>query len=107
MELLVFVFFFIAFYAVGMIRLGLRSWRDRRQKRELRTLVRDLRGREIRIAEHRLGPPHEVVDGSSGRSLWVWRSPPNEVLPDGTGLLILSLTVDPGGRITGGGWNRR
>lgn len=103
-ELLVFFAFFLAFYAVALTRI-VRNWlRYRRRGRWLDRTIAALEGRSVEAAAERLGLPTEVIDGSAGRALWVWKAPP---APPAAGLVILSLDVNASGIVTGGAWRSR
>jgi hypothetical protein len=51
-------------------------------------------------AETVLGPPVEIVNGSGGRSLYVWKDPASRAIPRAASLLIITLTVDAAGIVT-------
>lgn len=103
-EFLVFFAFFLAFYGWALSRIA-RNWlRSRRRSRWLDQTITALEGRRVEAAAERLGLPTEVIDGSAGRALWVWKAPP---APPAPGLVILSLDVNASGIITGGAWRSR
>lgn len=103
-ELLVFFAFFLAFYAFALSRIA-RNWiRYRRRGRWLDRTIIALEGRPVAAAAERLGLPTEVIDGSAGVALWVWKAPP---APPAPGLVILSLDVNANGIVTGGAWRSR
>lgn len=104
LELLIFIAFFLAFYAFAISRLA-RNWlRYRRRGRWLDRTITALEGRPVEAAAERLGLPTEVIDGSQGQALWVWKAPP---APPAPGLVILSLDVNKSGIVTGGAWRSR
>lgn len=84
-----------------------RQWRDGREAQRISQIVNALRGDEIDAVLSRFGPPREQFHGSSGRSLYVWRSPPSEGLPYSRRLLVVTLTVDADGRVIDTAWQRR
>jgi hypothetical protein len=100
---------FIGGFCVWLLltdRIG--EWRARREADRVSSFVNDLRGNEIADILKRFGPPREQFTGSSGRSLYVWQSPPSNELPRvRDGLLVLMLTVDEDGMVSETVWHRR
>jgi hypothetical protein len=102
----VFFLFIGGFCAWLLLSHRLREWRDRKESDRVSALVTALRGNPISEVVDRFGPPREFFEGSSGRSLYVWRSPPSAALPRVRGLLVLTLTVDHG-RVVESNWQLR
>jgi hypothetical protein len=97
------VFFFVSLSALGawlFAREGLYQWRLRHRARRVQSLLRGLEGRPVVQAETVLGPPVEIVNGSGGRSLYVWKDPASRAIPRAASLLIITLTVDAAGIVT-------
>jgi hypothetical protein len=83
------------------------EWRAKRESARVSLLVDSLSGIPIQGAVTRFGPPVEQFTGSTGRSLYVWHSPPATGLPRMDGVLILTLTVDRDGRVIESSWQKR
>jgi hypothetical protein len=82
----------------------------RRRKREAKSFssaVNNLHGQSISEIVKRFGPPREQFTGSTGRSLYVWRCPPLDGLPNIEGSALVTLTVDSEGQVVDAGWQRR
>lgn len=73
---------------------AVRNWRDRGQHRRLTGLVRGYEGRLAEEAVSQFGEPEEIVRGSSGRRLFVWKRSGHAQL------LVVSITVEADGRIS-------
>lgn len=67
--------------------------RERREARRIQHLLAKLEGRTLSDAQTELGFPSEVVEGLSGRKLYVWK-----IFEDDR-VLILTATAEPTGRI--------
>lgn len=106
-ESCVFLLFVGGFFVWLLLSDRLRQWRDRREAQRISDAINALRGSEIENILTRFGPPREHFRGSSGRSLYVWRSPPSEGFPLTRSLLVVTLTVDPEGRVVDTSWQRR
>lgn len=99
--------FIIGFLTWLLLSERLLAWRDAKDERRVSTLVAELQGNRIAEVLSRFGPPREHFQGSSGRSLYIWRRPPSTGLPRVRGLLVLTLTVDTDGRVVESAWQRR
>lgn len=106
-EILVFVAMLLLFYAGTQIWSLVSRVRARIRGRRIDAMVKSMDGQRIQDAEKLFGPPLEVVDGTTGRQLYIWKSPPSEQFPPGPGLLIVTLTVDSHGWITHAVWKAR
>jgi hypothetical protein len=103
-----FLLLFVAGFLVWLIASDrLATWRDRKEANRVSGAIGALQGDEIESVLMRFGPPREQFHGSSGRSLYVWRRPPSEGLPETRGLLVVTLTVDANGRVVETAWERR
>lgn len=83
------------------------EWRAKREMARTSCFVDSLLGMPIEEALTRFGPPIEQFTGSTGRSLYVWHSPPASGLPRLDGVLILTLTADQDGRVIESSWQKR
>jgi len=106
MELLLFVFSLSGLCAWALLKDTTREHRDSRQQKRIAKMIGIWTGKPIADVDRQLGAPFEVVDGLSGRSLHVWRCPPNRKLPRGSGVVVLTLTVSEAGVVEGGEWKR-
>jgi len=106
-EILVFILAVIALCVRGLwIELS-SNWNDNRRDAALTTLLEPIKGQPIGGAIERFGQPAEVVPGTTGRALYIWRAPPAKRFPSGKGLLIVTLTADEAGTITDAQWVAR
>lgn len=104
------VFFFVSLFALGLWLLlsdTAGQWRRFWRARRVGMLLRELEGGEVVRAEKLLGPPREIVAGSGGRALYVWKDPPSAAIPPAAPLLIITLTVDAAGKISHAAFEER
>ena len=95
------IFFFVSLTALGFwlfAREATVDWRRRYRARRAQALLNDWDRQPVQKAEARLGPPNEIVNGSNGRSLYIWKDPPR--IPKAQTLLIITLTVNAQAQIT-------
>ena len=104
MEVLIFIVMAFGFYAVCMARRAWLAQRERRRDRTLARLIPAFVGSRIDAATRALGPPAGVIDGTTGRALYIWRPPREEAIPRGGGLVVVSLTVERNGSVSGASW---
>jgi hypothetical protein len=105
-----FVFFFLSLFALGLWLFAGDTYADGRRwyrARRVGKLLRALEGRDVARAQNALGRPSEVIHGSGGRSLYVWKDYAPGALPGASTLLIITLTVDGAGLVTHAGWEER
>ena len=69
--------------------------------------LKDMAGKKAWEVEQRFGPPTEVVTGSSGRQLYIWKALSLPGIPSGGGLLVVTLTIQPDGTVAGSHWQQR
>jgi len=81
-----------------------RARRDRQRALGMAALVAEFTTRSVRELVVTIGEPYELTAGTSGRSLYIWKAPPNEKLPQGSGLLTLVVTVEADGAISEMSW---
>lgn len=104
------VFFFLSLFALGLWLLlsdTAGQWRRYWRARRVGRLLRSIEGGEVVRAEQLLGPPREILTGSGGRSLYVWKGPESRSIPRAAPLLIITLTVDAAGKISHAAWEER
>jgi hypothetical protein len=75
-------------------------WRNQQRADFLGKALHALEGKPAWEAEKQFGPPTEVVSGTSGRQLYIWKSATLPQVPAGTGLMVLTLTIDAQNSIT-------
>ncbi len=84
----------------SFVREYIRQRRDRRQAKTLDGTLERLRGRGFADARGELGFPHEVVEGLSGRRLYIWK------VIEKKRVLTVTLTAEPSGRIVDAAWKK-
>lgn len=85
----------------------LSNWRTRRRAEAMSAELSHLSGKKAWDAEKVFGPPSEIVDGVSGRQLYIWKSLNFPTIPAGDSLLVVTLTVNPDGSVTDTHWQQR
>ncbi len=95
-EFLVLVVMLGGFVLFTTSRGWLTNFRERRRGQLLDAKMLTLPGKPISAVIEEFGPPFEAFTGSSGRGLYVWKSPPSTNFPKGRGLLIVTLTTEQG-----------
>jgi len=85
----------------------LRARRDRRRSVEMVRIVFQFTNEPLVALVEFLGDPYETAEGVTGRALYIWKSPPNEKLPPGSGLLTMTVTVEADGLISDIEWRDR
>ena len=78
--------------------------RDRSRAVHMDSIILEFADQPLAVLVSFLGNPYEVANGVSGRSLYIWKSPPNDRLPRGSGLLTMTATVEADGMISGIEW---
>ena len=84
-----------------------RARRDRNRAVQMDVLVAQFTNRPLMSLVSHLGDPYETTQGLSGRALYIWKSPPNEKLPPGSGLLTMVVTIEADGVISDIQWRDR
>jgi len=84
----------------ALLRDFVRAQRDRARAARMGHLVSEFTSQPVESLVYLIGEPFETTEAMSGRALFVWKSPPNEKLPRGSGLLTLIATVEPEGLIS-------
>ena len=83
---------FLASLAWGLHRYR----RDKSRASGMESLAARWKGRAALEVVREIGDPFEVAEGTSGRSLYIWKAPPATTLPGGSGLLTVIVTVESG-----------
>jgi hypothetical protein len=97
------LFFFVSLIGLGLWLLSteaLADWRRIRRSNRVRRLIHTFDGKEVARAEAVLGPATEIITGSAGRRLYVWKGPSSNSIPAAASLLIITITVDATGIVT-------
>jgi hypothetical protein len=105
LEITTFGLMVLALIAGTLARDLWRAGRDRTRASHMDSLVVEFTDQPLPLLVDFLGSPYEVAEGVSGRSLHIWKSPPNERLPKGSGLLTMIATVEEGGTISRIEWH--
>jgi hypothetical protein len=79
-------------------------WRDERLGRKLVRLLNALQGKPVASAIEQLGDPSEILEGASGRRLYIWNSHRAPRLPKDKEFVVVSLTVDEQGTVIRSSW---
>lgn len=85
----------------------LSNLRTRRRADAIGNELSQLPGKMAWDAEKVFGPPTEIVDGTSGRQLYIWKSPNLPHIPKGNSLLVVTLTINPDGSVSDTHWQQR
>ena len=92
-------------YSIG--RELLLRYRDIKRADAMGEELSHLPGKTAWAVERRFGPPTEIVEGASGRYLYIWKALSLPHIPKGGGLLVMTLTVSPDGTVTDTHWQQR
>lgn len=84
-----------------------RARRDRLRRTQMDAIVSEFTQQPLLALVAAFGDPYETATGLSGRALYIWKAPPNQKLPRGTGLLTLTVTVEADGLISEIEWRDR
>ncbi len=105
-ETCVFILFLGSVCIWSLVRESLEERRYQQAADQLSNVVNSFYGRPIEEAKSSFGPPFEEVAGHSGRSLYIWKSPPAPNLPRFNRVAIVTLTADQDGMIRDAEWHR-
>ena len=106
-EITTFGLMVLALLAGTLTRDYWRARRDRFRAIQMDGIVREFTQQPLPVLVAFLGEPYEVAPAMSGRSLHIWKSPPNDKLPKGSGLLTMTVTVEADGVISEIEWRDR
>ncbi|WP_155121572.1 hypothetical protein [Bryobacter aggregatus] len=81
--------------------------RDQHRARVVDHQLEDLPGQMVWLAERRFGPPTEIVHGTTGRQLYIWKVLSLPGIPTGSGLMVVTLTIAANGAVTDTHWQQR
>lgn len=84
-----------------------RARRDRLRAERMDSIINEFTNQPLSLLIQALGEPYETAQGLTGRSLHIWKSPPNDQLPRGSGLLTMIATVEADGVISDIEWRDR
>jgi hypothetical protein len=104
LEFTVFVAMAFCFYLVCV---GRHAWMRRRERQRERMVARTVRafvGSRVEAATKTLGPPAGVFEGTTGRSLYIWRPPREGAIPGGDGMVLVSMVVSADGAVADATW---
>lgn len=98
----------IALFIIGILTLAgwsllrefLRRRRDRRQGRQLRRQLDQVEGGTLIDAQNIFGFPDEVLEGPTGRKLYIWK------MFEEDRVLTVTMTADTAGRIVATAWRK-
>jgi hypothetical protein len=96
-EITTFGLMVLALIVVTLARDYRKAKRDQVRAMQMNQLVTEFTGQKIELLVSAVGDPYETATGLSGRALCIWKAPPNDKLPRGSGLLTLIATVDADG----------
>jgi len=106
-EILTLFSFVLILGLVLMVRDWAAIYRLRRRRKYMNWLMDQLTGQPLRRANLALGDPTEVVTGSGGRQMHVWKGPERATIPEAPELLIVTIIADADGKITKAAWESR
>jgi len=85
----------------------LSNLRERRRAKAIGVELSHLPGKMAWEAERVLGPPTEIVDGSSGRQLYIWKALDLPHIPRSSSLMVVTLTINSDGSVSDTHWQQR
>lgn len=91
----------------GLLQDVLVHWRNQRRALAMNEELGQLSGKMAWDAEKVFGPPTEIVEGTSGRQLYIWKSLSLPRIPQADGLLVVTLTVNSDGTVADTHWQQR
>jgi hypothetical protein len=98
-ELILLIVSITVLCSYGLLRDLYIHWRNQQRADFLGKALAALEGKPAWEAEKQFGPPSEIVSGTSGRQLYIWKALSLPKVPQGTGLVVLTLTVGSDGGI--------
>lgn len=104
LEIVAFFLIVAILYGIAVLRWAAKARRNRQREEKLNGMLEHLRGRKIQEATRDFGEPSEIVFGSSGARLYIWKEPAGPVLPRGSGIVVITVKVDPADVVTEGSW---
>lgn len=92
-------------YSIGQELLS--NLRTRRRADAMGHELSLLPGKMAWEAEKVFGPPTEIVEGTSGRFLYIWKALDLPHIPKGASLMVVTLTINPDGSVAETHWQQR
>jgi hypothetical protein len=83
------------------------AFRMRKRRKYLNALMGRLEGGTLREANRTLGDPTEIVAGSGGRLMYVWKGPEQGEIPEAEELVIVTVIAEADGTVTKAAWEQR
>ncbi|MDX2267339.1 MAG: hypothetical protein NW208_04485 [Bryobacter sp.] len=99
-EVILLILSVVLLCSYGLLRDLYLFWRQQQRADALGRALAALEGQPAWEAEKKFGPPTEVLSGTTGRQLYIWKANALPGLPLGPSLVVLTLTVAPSGEIT-------
>ena len=106
-EITTFGLMVLALIVGALVRDYWRARRDERRRAKMEAIAAEFVRRPILELVELIGQPFELAKGVSERALYIWKSPPNEKLPRGSGLLTVIATVEADGFVSEIEWRDR
>jgi len=106
-EITTFGFMVLTLIVCTLTRDYFRARRDDRRRIQMDQMALEWVERPVQDLIDSIGQPFELAVGLSARALYIWKSPPNDKLPPGSGLLTLTVTVEADGVISEIEWRDR
>lgn len=106
-EIITFGLMVLALIAGTLARDYWHAERDRQRAIRMDAIVVEFTNQPLQTLTNAFGEPYETARALSGRSLYIWKAPPNDKLPRGSGLLTVIATVEADGIITELSWRDR
>ncbi|MBM3762182.1 MAG: hypothetical protein FJW36_18275 [Acidobacteria bacterium] len=91
----------------SILREFLSNRRTQRRANAIGSELSQLPGKMAWEAEQVFGPPTEIVEGTSGRHLYIWKSLDLPRIPHGNSLLVVTLTINADGSVAETHWQQR
>ena len=104
LEIAAFILIVAILYGVAVAGWVRKTRGNKRREEMLERMLGALRGRKIQEATKDFGEPSEIVFGSSGARLYIWKEPAGPALPRGSGVVVITVNVDPADVVTGSSW---
>ena len=103
-EIAAFILIVAILYGIAVARWAAKARRTRRREVQLNGMLAKLHGKKIQEATRDFGEPSEIVFGSSGARLYIWKEPAGPRLPRGSGIVVITVNVDPADTVTESSW---
>ena len=104
LEIAAFILIVAILYGIAVAGWALKARRNRQREIQLNGMLAQLQGRKIQEATRDFGEPSEILFGSSGARLYIWKEPAGPRLPRGSGVVVITVKVDPADVVTESSW---